>query len=216
MPAASKGSGIELLSVKQLSDLSAVSSNGDDPAPYQLIVGWIRSYLANAHPDLGRSGAVCPYSGQALRLDTVRIGISAADGHDVASIESDMNRCLREFDKIPCADSMKHFRTIIVGFPNIEDAAGLDALKQVQARLRFRILLKGLMIGRFYPSSNDPGLWNREFRPLRSPIPMLAIRHMVASDLPFAARHPLMFPSYFWKHVVKPNAKRLFPTLVKH
>ena len=44
------------------------------------------------------------------------------------------------------------------------------------------------MIGQFYPGCAENGLWNPDFRPLDSPLPMLAIRHMVESDLPFLTR----------------------------
>jgi hypothetical protein len=84
---------------------------------------------------------------------------------------------------------MQHFRTIIVGFPNADDSAGHAALKRLQAQLKLYSFLRGLMIGRFHPQSEDPGLWNPHFRPLRAPLPMLAIRHMVENDAPFALRH---------------------------
>jgi hypothetical protein len=48
------------------------------------------------------------------------------------------------------------------------------------------------MLGEFHPQSATPGLRNRYFCPLRSPIPLLAIRHMVESDVDFlmAANDP--------------------------
>ena len=41
------------------------------------------------------------------------------------------------------------------------------------------------MLGEFHNRTETPGLHNPQFRPLRSPIPLLAIRFMVESDLPF-------------------------------
>jgi hypothetical protein len=43
----------------------------------------------------------------------------------------------------------------------------------------------GLMVGQFHPVCANPGLWNEDFRPLRSPVPLLAIRQMLVFDLPF-------------------------------
>ena len=40
------------------------------------LLGWVEDYLMRAHADLGRSGAVCPFTRQAARLDTVRLAIS--------------------------------------------------------------------------------------------------------------------------------------------
>jgi hypothetical protein len=42
-----------------------------------------------------------------------------------------------------------------------------------------------MMIGEFWPGHTMPGLHNHSFRPLAAPVPMLAIRHMVVSDLLF-------------------------------
>lgn len=44
------------------------------------------------------------------------------------------------------------------------------------------------MIGEFHNRNESPGLHNPHFRPLRSPIPMLAIRFMAEADLPFLDR----------------------------
>jgi hypothetical protein len=42
------------------------------------------------------------------------------------------------------------------------------------------------MIGEYHEGPPDKaGLWNSRFRPLRSPVPLLAIRHMVPTDFPF-------------------------------
>jgi hypothetical protein len=41
------------------------------------------------------------------------------------------------------------------------------------------------MLGEFHPFSPTPGLRNSHFRPLRSPVPLLAIRHIVESDVDF-------------------------------
>ena len=46
------------------------------------LIGWVEGYLMAAHPDLGRTGAVCPFTRQAARLDTVRLGICEAGPGD--------------------------------------------------------------------------------------------------------------------------------------
>ncbi len=48
------------------------------------------------------------------------------------------------------------------------------------------------MIGFMHATNDAPGLWNQDFRPLRAPLPVLAIRHLVEQDAPFAARHKLL------------------------
>jgi len=71
--------------------------------------------------------------------------------------------------------------------PNLGgDAAKL--IDDAQNELKASFVDVGLMLGEFHSENESPGLRNPEFRPLRSPVPMLAIRHMVESDLPFLRR----------------------------
>jgi hypothetical protein len=174
----------------------------------------VKTYLMASHPQLGRSGAVCPFTSQAFRIDTIRIGICDATSLDGARVLAGMRRCFREFKQIPCVAAMKHFRTVIVGFPRLDDAAGLETLAAVQGRLKFYSLLRGLMVGLFHANTSAPGLWNPDFRPLRSPIPVLAIRHLVVNDAPFAARHPLLVPTYVSKYPVA-GPKKLLALFVR-
>jgi len=206
---------LTLLSMQQLSDGTFASAAPPDLlSAYQLIAQWLTSYLMRPHADLGRPGDVCPFTAQALRLDTIRIGVSGAASADAAGARSCMRYCFEQFASLPCPDSMGHFRTIVVGFPGMDDAVGLETLRKVQRRLKIYCLLRGLMIGRFYAGSNDPGLWNPDFRPLRSPIPLLAIRQVVENDAPFALRHPLLIPTYVWKYA-RSAPKRLLAGLAK-
>jgi len=70
---------------------------------------------------------------------------------------------------------------VLPGFDRT-DSSPLDAL---QRRLKDAFVREGLMVGQFHPHCEQRGLWNEDFRPLKAPIPLLAIRRMVSSDLPF-------------------------------
>jgi hypothetical protein len=52
----------------------------------------------------------------------------------------------------------------------------------IQRPLRDEFVREGLMLGEFHQLSQSKGIHNKEFRPLRSPIPMLTIRHMVSTE----------------------------------
>ena len=165
-------------------------------APARLLADWVRDFLTRPHPDLGRPGHVCPFTAQAARLDSIRIGIAALDGSDRAALRAAMKAAMREFEAIPCARAGRQFRTVIVGFPNCRDAAGIAALKQVQRAMRHHSTVFGKMIGLFGPESQHEGLVNPAFRSQRSPIPALAIRMLVEKDAPFVVRNPLLVPIY--------------------
>ena len=71
-------------------------------------------------------------------------------------------------------------------------------LSRVQKSLRLTSFLRGRMIGVLYPDAPEPGLWNKDFRPLRAPPPLVVIRSLVAADFAFVLRHPLLAPAYFY------------------
>jgi hypothetical protein len=173
-----------------------------------ILFAWVEGYLMSAHPDLGRTGAVCPFTRQAARLDTVRIGISQAGPADEDAAFALIRESFRTLEAIPAKPSMAQFRTVIIGFPACADTDGVAMLKRVQKRHKFYSLARNRMIGLMYAQSDAPGLWNPDFRPLRAPLPVLAIRHMVEQDAPFAARHPLLLLPYLARFPLA-GAKRL-------
>jgi hypothetical protein len=201
-PSASQqaGAAVRLWPLSAIEEADADTPVGDGPPRAVVpIAFWVRTYLMRPHADLGRSGDVCPFTAGAARLDTVRIGVSGAAAGDDATILAIMNEAVRALDAIPCARLMRMFRTIIIGFPNCVDDAGLRVLKRVQNRLRPHSIFRGKMIGFFEPASGDKGLINSAFRPMRSPLPLLAVRSLVEQDAPFVVRNPLLTPIYLAK-----------------
>ncbi len=81
------------------------------------------------------------------------------------------------------------YKAILLIFPDISGLLEQTALvDRIQQQLKPFFVEEGLMIGEFHEHNESPGLHNPDFRPLRSPIPMLAIRFMTEPDLPFLSR----------------------------
>lgn len=183
--------------VPEPSCLSSLSQARDMPDPAMAtLLGWVEGYLMKAHPDLGRTGAVCPFTRQAARLDCVRLAIDRAGPAAEEAVFSLVRASFAALDAIPAGPGMAHFRTVIIGFPECAGPEGIAMLQRVQARHKFHSLSRNRMIGLMYGGSEARGLWNAAFRPLRAPLPVLAIRHMVEHDAPFAMRHPLLLLPY--------------------
>lgn len=159
---------------------------------------WVQSFLMRPHADLGRLGDVCPFTSQAAKIGTARIGVWNG-GPDAEAILALMEAAVRAFDRMPCPKGMAQFKTIIIGFPNCTDEAGLKVLKQTQDKLEPHSVFRGKMIGFFRPDAPDQGLINPNFRPMQSPVPLLAIRLMVEGDAPFVVRHRRLTPIYLAK-----------------
>ncbi|MGH8080431.1 MAG: DUF6875 domain-containing protein, partial [Lysobacter sp.] len=81
-------------------------------------------------------------------------------------------------------------KAFLVAFPTLtaRGAEGTALVDKVQYKLKPYFVDQGMMLGEFHALNESEGLRNPDFRPLRSPVPMLAIRLMVESDLPFMAR----------------------------
>ncbi|MDA0634426.1 hypothetical protein OUY22_13460 [Nonomuraea sp. MCN248] len=166
-----------------------------DPAPHPLVgehradllavVAWARAYLCRPHPDLGRVGPVCPYAQTSLDRSAFRLAVRPGGGHSVASL-SGLLAPYRDWflDLAPRGRPGSHSATILVLLPGMRDAQ--EVIDAAQRELKDAYVAHGLMIGEFHDGPPDKaGLWNPDFRPLRSPVPMLVIRHMVPTDLPF-------------------------------
>ncbi len=151
-------------------------------------VRWVRDFLARPHPHVGRAGPVCPFTPTALALDTIwltEVSETKVDRAAVEALIADYRDLFLELD--PRSGQAALSKTILVVFPNLGEQ-GARVVDEVQAAQKAPFVEAGLMLGEFHAANESPGLRNPDFRPLRSPVPMLAIRHMVETDLPFLRR----------------------------
>lgn len=174
------------LTLWSVSEVAAGCSLPDDKRQALInIARWSQDFLVPGHAELGRTGPVCPFSKPAMNRglfflaypevggdtdETVKTIILYRDWHAKIAAELD--------------EKERQFLTVAILLPSFdhEDPAELDNL---QAQLKDEFVTQGLMIGQFHPHCEEPGLWNRDFRPLQAPLPILAIRYMVPFDLPF-------------------------------
>ena len=200
-----RGAERSLVDLRSLDDAASPEAHPDA----RVLAEWVRQYLMRPHPDLGRGGHVCPFTAKAARLALLRIGISPLGAADRHRILQTMQDAMRAFHALPCTRATRVFRTVIVGFPNCADPGGIAALHAVQNAMRHHSVVLGKMVGLFEPDSKATGLINPDFRPLRSPVPVLAIRMLVEQDAPFVARNPLLAPVYLAKFPLA-GTRRLF------
>lgn len=155
--------------------------------PLRVIVDWAGEYLCRPHPELGRRGHVCPYTRSALTAGTFHLGVvpgQPAGPDEVAEVLRDYRERFVELE--PRDGPNSALRTILVLFPDLLPAQREQVIDGTQRLLKSEYVASGLMLGEFHDGPPDrAGLWSRDFRPLRSPVPLLAIRHMVPTDLAF-------------------------------
>ena len=175
----------------RLMRVSEVDRHCDPASPLGRTLGWIREFLVRPHPELGRPGPVCPFAPIALGRDTIwmtEIGDVAASFESIAAIITGYRDVFLAMEPKSGPEAIN--KTFLIVFSSLQanGAEGAAVVDRVQASLKKHFVEMGLMLGEFHDANQSPGLRNPDFRPLRSPIPMLAIRHMVDSDLPFLNR----------------------------
>jgi hypothetical protein len=164
----------------RLSESRSVSfEEASSDARLAQIVDWIDRFLCAPHPALGRSGNVCPYARTAMIKRTIEFYRNSS--RSVSGLAGDMEQHMEEFLQSERSDDIYYCRIIV---PDLLGDAS-RAIESVQRQLKPMFVECHLMIGQFFPDCAEPGLRNSTFRPLQTPVPLLAIRHMVLSDIAF-------------------------------
>jgi hypothetical protein len=163
-------------------------------APVYLALGWwLRTFVAQPNPEVGRPGDVCPFVRPAIERRTLWIAGHEALVNRPEALVPVLEPYISGLQELPPHSAKDRiYKTILVVFPGLHNEAGFRHLDDAHRLLKPVVVPQGLMVGQFHPLSNEPGVIRREFRPTRSPVPFMAIRFMVAFDLPF-----LTSPEFF-------------------
>ncbi|MEU8517062.1 DUF6875 domain-containing protein [Kitasatospora sp. NPDC048722] len=149
------------------------------------VLAWSRAFLTTSHPDLGRTGPVCPYTQPSLRRGLFHI--ATIDGEDDGDLPALVGQLRTRYDALLdglAQESERELLTVLLLLPHL-DPADSTALDELQRKAKDDFVEQGLMIGQFHPACEEGGLWNPAFRPLRAPVPLLAVRKLLVFDLPF-------------------------------
>lgn len=174
------------------------SVSAEASADFLRIAHWARTYLVEPHADLGRGGPVCPYVQKSLDRSLFFVATFPWQGVP----EEEQRRSLRawrdrfrELEPRSGPDSI--LKTLTLVFPAAGPGEAERRLEALQRSLKGEFVQEGLMLGEFHSGPPaKPGLWNPAFLPLRSPVPLLAIRFMVPSDFPFLVDDPAWVRGY--------------------
>jgi hypothetical protein len=150
---------------------------------------WCHEFLMRPNPELGRSGSVCPYMAKAMALNHIAFVVVHTAGRtddEVKAVIAQFRQVFLAMEPVSGPESLE--KAILIILPDVSERDAPAMVDGIHRRLKAEFVASGLMIGKFHPASGQGGLHNPGFRPLRSPIPLLAIRHMVGSDLPFLNR----------------------------
>ncbi|MFS0696770.1 DUF6875 domain-containing protein [Streptomyces nitrosporeus] len=169
----------------------------DDAARTEAVVrGWLESYIAQPHEELGRNGPVCPFVAPALKAGTLilrsRLGMAHTDAHGVRAVVRDM---VHDFRSQRWPQANPTMRTLLLVLPDLPPA-GWPLLDAAQAECKRELARAGLMLGQFHPACPEPAARNPRFPVSRSPVPVLALRNMAVHDVLFLHQDRAFFAEY--------------------
>eukprot|EP00954_Amorphochlora_amoebiformis_P001180 91697-Amorphochlora_amoeboformis.AAC.1 len=151
----------------------------------QLINSYIYDFLAKPAEGLGRKGAVCPFVPKAIKNDALYLSVCRSSTFE--AVKQTMEGHIVRFNGLSPRKNDKNakFKAIVVAFPEVPLHQVKNIIDRVQRALKLRCIDMGLMIGEFHLLNPTSGLHSDDFFPLRTVSPVLAIRHMVPSDIAF-------------------------------
>ncbi|MFF4011849.1 DUF6875 domain-containing protein [Streptomyces sp. NPDC001717] len=162
-------------------------ARGEVPAdaigPLLQVLMWSRDFLVSSHPELGRSGPVCPYTQPSLRKELFHLALPSADCEDLSQAVDSLRTRHATLSE-PLSPDDRELLTILLVLPGFDPTDSVE-LDELQRKAKDEFVAEGLMIGQFHPVCEEPGLYNESFRPLRAPLPLLAVRKLLVFDLPF-------------------------------
>ena len=193
--------GRKIVSSKEVEARQFSSFDPDDEEPLWQTCCWARNFLCQPHPELGRDGPVCPWVETSMNKGLFLLTICRAPLSDSSAVTDTLMQFRDLFLALkPSEGKDALFKTMLILFPDISKMDAPLLIDQVQRQMKGAFVAEGLMLGEFHQHTMQTGLHSPTFHPLRSPIPMLVIRHMVVWDLPFLvndAEHLTSYIRYF-------------------
>jgi hypothetical protein len=191
---------------------SAGLNHSAHTAALQTIASWARDYLCNPHPDLGRSGDVCPWCPPSMDMGLFWLcTIQGAPDRD-SWCEPTILELIEAFHaREPREGESTQFKTIVAIFPDLRTP---ETIAEIHARLKPFFLDSGLMLGEFFKGCSKSGIRNKAFRPLQSPVPLLVVREILEVDIVFLADRVEFVAAYLRKH--RDRGRLAISRLLKH
>ncbi|SNS40231.1 hypothetical protein SAMN04488107_2408 [Geodermatophilus saharensis] len=150
------------------------------------VADWIRTFVVEPHEELGRPGPVCPFvptsvARQRLWLAAEQVGDGGAPR--VVDVVEDHKRRLLDAGTAAGDDT---YDVVVVVFPDLPADRAEGVFGEVLQQIAVPSYVEdGIVFGPFYDGNRSTAIYNDGFRPFRSPVPFLFVRHGVVSDWKF-------------------------------
>jgi hypothetical protein len=177
-----------LFLLEDLEDVGKTSELAEsDLDALHAVADWIKTYVVRPHKDLGRAGPVCPFVPEALERKTLWLAPEQIADLEVPAVVELINGYQRLFlDAQPTDGDDANYKVIVVVFTDLSADRAQGVFDDVLQHLAVPSYVEdGIVFGPFYEGHEGTAIYNSSFRPFRSPVPFLFVRHGVISDWKF-------------------------------
>jgi len=177
-----------LFLLEDLEDVSRTSKlSQSDLGALQAVAGWIKSFVARPHKELGRAGSVCPFVPDSLERKTLWLASEHVGGRgvpDVVDLVSGYQKLFLDAQPTDGDDAIS--KSIVVVFTDLSADRAKEFFDAVLQDLAVPSYAEdGFVMGGFYRGNQGTAIYNPSFRPFTSPVPFLLIRQAVIGDWKF-------------------------------
>ena len=178
----------DLFLLEDLEDAGRTSQLAEsDLSALRTVADWIKTYVVKPHHDLGRGGPVCPFVPGALERKTLWLAPEQIADRSVRQVAELMNGYKSLFlDTQPTGVDDADYKVIVVVFTDLSADRAQRVFDDVLERLAVASYVEdGIAFGPFYEGNAATAIYNANFRPFQSPVPLLFVRQGVISDWKF-------------------------------
>lgn len=151
------------------------------------VAEWIQTFVARPHEDLGRAGPVCPFVPGALERKTLWLAPEQIADRSMPQLVELMNGYKSLFlSAQPTGVDGADYKVIVVVFTDLSTDRAQGVFDDVLEHLAVPSYVEdGIVFGPFYKGNAETAIYNADFRPFQSPVPLLFVRQGVISDWKF-------------------------------
>lgn len=188
-----------LFLIGDLDDGSKTSglSEGDIVA-LRAVAAWIKSFIIQPNVELGREGTVCPFTPLAVEQDALWLVAERSAGRSTADvIEVIKGYQGRLLASPPVDGDAAQNKSILVVFSDLAAQKAQDFFSPVLEQIGLSSYAEdGLVMGPFYEGNDGTAIYNPNFRPFQSPVPLMLMRRAVISDWKFFLNNEVWFNAW--------------------
>jgi hypothetical protein len=150
------------------------------------VAAWIKRFVARPHKDLGRAGPVCPFVPVALNHKTLWLVAERSTGRSTLEVIEVIREYQGRLLAAQPADDDADHDSIVVVFVDLQASNAKEFFGSVLQQIGLSSYADhGLVMGPFYEGNEGTAIYNPNFRPFTSPVPLLLMRRAVVGDWKF-------------------------------